>query len=312
MPAESLIQRLPRQLKMSELRVFAAVLEWRNFHKAAAAVHLSQPAVTKSIASLEQTLGVKLFERHANGAEPTVHALSLAPRAAAIFDELRRAARNLSAVSACATGSLRVGTVPMPAIPFLPIAISRLVNAHPNAVVAVVEAREMELVDRLRSRDIDMAILRLSLLEPDLDLQVTPLFDERLCVIAGKDHRLANRPHLEWSDLLEEHWVMPPADCHFFEHVLRTLDTLGVALPRHTVESFSIDVQFSMVLHASMLSFGLRSQIIFSPEHELVVRLPIELPSTARAVSAVALKSHEPSPLARNLVGHIQALTAVQ
>ena len=63
MPTDNLIQRLPRHLKMSELRVFVAVLEHRSFRKAAAVLHLSQPAVTKAIASLEQTLGIKLFDR---------------------------------------------------------------------------------------------------------------------------------------------------------------------------------------------------------------------------------------------------------
>jgi DNA-binding transcriptional LysR family regulator len=309
MPANSLIQRLPRQLKMSELRVFMAVLDQRSFQKAAEVVHLTPPAVAKAISSLEETLGVRLFDRHANSVDPTAHGLSLAPRAAAIFDELRHAARDLAALSNGERGSLRVGTVPMPAIPFLPIAIKRLVDAHPNAVVSVVEAREMELVDRLRSRDIEMAILRLSLFDTDADLEVTPLFDERLCVIAGKNHPLAARRQLTWPELLEARWVMPPADCYFFEHVTRTLDALEVELPRHTVESFSINMQFGMVLHGGMLSFGLRSQVAFSQHKELLTRLPLELPSTARAVAAVKLKAHQSSPLAQQLVGHMLAMT---
>ena len=166
MPATSLIQRLPRHLKMSELRVFVAVLEHRSFRKAAAVLHLSQPAVTKAIAGLEETLGFKLFDRVAHGVEPTVHGRSFAPRAVAIFDELRRAAQDLTLLSSGAQGSLRVGTVPMPAIPFLPVAINRLVDAHPGIFVSVVEERETELLDRLRKRDIEFAILRLSLVDP--------------------------------------------------------------------------------------------------------------------------------------------------
>ena len=137
----SLIQRLPRHLKMSELRVFVAVLEHRSFRKAAAVLHLSQPAVTKAIAGLEETLGFALFDRVAHGVEPTVHGRSFAPRAAAIFDELRRAAQDLTLLSSGAQGSLRVGTVPMPAIPFLPVAISRLVDAHPGVFLSVIEER---------------------------------------------------------------------------------------------------------------------------------------------------------------------------
>ena len=52
-----------------ELRVFVTVLEHRSFRKAAAVLHLSQPAVTKAIASLEETLGCRLFHRVANGVE---------------------------------------------------------------------------------------------------------------------------------------------------------------------------------------------------------------------------------------------------
>ena len=184
-----LIQRLPRHLKMNELRVFVAVLEHRSFRKAAAVLHLSQPAVTKAIAGLEQTLDVKLFDRVANGVEPTVHGRSFAPRAVAVFDELRRAAQDLTLLSSGAQGSLRVGTVPMPAIPFLPVAINRLVDAHPGVFLSVVEERETELLDRLRKRDIEIAILRLALVEPGDDMQAVPLFNEKLCVIANKNHR---------------------------------------------------------------------------------------------------------------------------
>jgi DNA-binding transcriptional LysR family regulator len=307
-----LIQRLPRHLKMGELRVFVAVLEHRSFRKAALAVNLTQPAVTKAIASLEEMLGVRLFDRHANGVEPTAHGLSFAPRAIAVFEELRRAAQDLAFVSSGARGSLRIGTVPMPAIPFLPIAIQRLVDARPEVFVSVVEERESELVDRLRKRDIELAILRLALFDPDEDLQVAPLFDEQLCVIASKNHPLATRDTLTWPELLAERWVMPPADCYFFEHVLRTLNKLDLAVPRQMVESFSINIQFGMVMHGSMLSFGMRSQVEFAPGKNQLVRLPFDLPSIPRPVGAVSLRGHAPGPLASQLVGHIRNLATLQ
>jgi DNA-binding transcriptional LysR family regulator len=310
MPADGLIQQLPRRLKMGELRIFVAVLEHRSFRKAAAVLHLTQPAVTKAVAGLEATLGVRLFDRIANGVELTVHGRSFAPRATAIFDELRRAAQDLTLVSSGAKGSLRVGTVPMPAIPFLPVAINRLIGEHAGIFVAVVEERETELLDRLRRRDIEVAILRMSLIEPGDDMQVAPLFDEKLCVVASKDHPLASRTHLNWAELLEERWVMPPADCYFYEHVQRTLGRLGMRMPPQMVETFSIQMQFSMVLHAGMLGFGMRSQISFAPGKEFLVRLPFDLPIDSSVVAAVMLKSRQPSPVAQQLVEHIRSLAA--
>jgi len=307
-PGNGLIQRLPRHLKMGELRVFVAVLEHRSFRKAAAVLHLTQPAVTKAIAGLENTLGVTLFDRLASGVEPTVHGRSFAPRATAIFDELRRAAQDLTRVSSGAKGSLRVGTVPMPAIPFLPVAIQRLIGAHAGTFLSVVEERETELLDRLRKRDIEVAILRMSLVDAGGDLQVDPLFDEKLCVVAARDHPLASRTRLNWPELLEQRWVMPPADCYFYEHVHRTLARLGMRMPQQMIETASIQMQFNLVLHAGMLGFGMRSQISFAPGKEFLVRLPFDLPIESSIVAALTLKSHEPSPLARQLIAHIRDL----
>lgn len=309
MPTDSLIHRLPRHLKMSELRVFVAVLEHRSFHKAAAVVHLTQPAVTKAIAGLEEMLGVKLFDRHAHGVEPTAHGLSFAPRAVAVFEELRRAAQDLARVSSGTEGTLRIGTLPMPAVPFLPLAIKQLTLDQPGIFVSVVEEREAQLVDRLRKGDIELAILRLSLFDLDDDLQGSSLFEEKLCVVAARDHPLAARAGLTWAELLRERWILPPADCLFFGHVLRTLARSGLEMPRATVESFEIGVQYGMVLHGGMLSFGMRSRFEFAPGRPALVRLPFDLQSTPRPVSAVSLKRHHLSPLAEGLVARMREIT---
>jgi DNA-binding transcriptional LysR family regulator len=229
----------------------------------------------------------------------------------AIFEELRRAGHDLSLVSSGATGSLRIGAVPMPAVPFLPLAIKRLADAHPAVFVSVVEGVEAELLDRLRKRDIELAIIRLSLLDPEGDLQMSTLSEETLCVVADKDHRLVGRKNLSWPELRGERWVMPPPEGYFFEHVQRTLRDLGLELPRPTVESFSRHIQFGMVMHGGMLSFALRPPGNFSDAKNPVVKLDFEMPSNIRAIGAVWLGSRVQSPLAQQLVGHMQGLVAV-
>ena len=308
MAASNLIERLPRRLKMSELRVFVAVLEHRSFRKAAAALHITQPAVTKAIAGMEEILEVRLFDRRADGVEPTVHGAAFAPHAAAIFNELRSAAQELDIVSSGATGTLRIGTVPMPGVAFLPIAIKRLVTAYPDIFVSVVEARELDLAERLRKREIELAIFRSALVNFGDDLHVETLFEEKLCVLASRDHPLAKRETITWPELLDHPWVLPPADSFFFHHLRRSLDQLGFELPRHVVESISIGFQYSMVLHGSMLSFGLRSDLAFSPHSNLLVQLPVDLPSISGAVCAATLSSRQGSPLAGKLVEEVQAL----
>ena len=139
-------------------------------------------------------------------------------------------------------------------------------------------------------------------------MRLSSLFDETLCVVAGKSHPLAARKQLSWPELLRQRWVLPPADCYFYEFVQRSLAGLDMPMPRPVVEALSIQQQFNMALHGNLLAFGMRSQISFAPGKEFVVRLPFELPVTSTVVAAVSLNSHEPSPLARQFVGHIQAL----
>ena len=177
---------------------------------------------------------------------------------------------------------------------------------HPGIQLSMGEARETELIERLRKRDIEVAILRLSLIEPPDDMDVIQLFDERLCVIAAADHPLARHRHLKWADLLAQRWVLSPADCAFYLHVQRTLEQVGLSMPTQVVEALSIQLQFNLVVHAGMLGFGMRSQIDFAPGKGHVVRLPV----VGTDVSAVMLASHEPSPLARQLLGHIRDLVA--
>lgn len=303
-----LIERLPRHLKMGELRVFVAVLEHRSFRKAAAAIHLTQPAVTKAIAGLEDMLGVKLFDRTAGGVEPTIYGTTFAPHAIAIFGELRSAAQDMSLVSRGAKGTLRIGTVPMPAFGFLPAAIKRLVDAHPNVFVSVVEARETELADRLRKREIEIAILRTALFNPGDDLEVTPLVEEQLCVLAARDHPLAKRRRLTWAQLVDYPWVLPSQDSYFFDHVRRSLTKLDLEVPRNAVESVSIHIQYAMVVHGGMLSFGMRSRLALPPERDLLVQLPVDLPAITGAIGAVRLSVRDTSPLAQLLVAEIRTL----
>ena len=164
-------------------------------------------------------------------------------------------------------------------------------------------------MDRLRKQDIEVAILRLSLVDPGDDTHVTRLFDEKLCVVCSKTHPLATRKRLSWAEMLAQRWVIPPADCYLFEHVHATLATAGLEMPRHAVETISVQLQFSMVLHGGLLGFGMRSHSDFAPGDDLLVRLPFEIDTPERSVAAVTLKAHAPSPLAQHLIANIRSLT---
>ena len=109
MAASDLREKLPRHLKLQELRVLLAVAKQGSFRKAAQQLHLTQPAVTKAIAELEQKLDVPLFDRTTHGVTPTAHGENFIRRAGAIFSEIRLAAEDIDIISRGSRGTLRVG-----------------------------------------------------------------------------------------------------------------------------------------------------------------------------------------------------------
>ena len=82
-----LIDRVAYRLKLRDLRLLDTVVRQGTMAKAAVQLHLSQPAVSKAVAEMEQLLGVRLIDRGRQGIEPTPHGQALLKSAVAIFDE---------------------------------------------------------------------------------------------------------------------------------------------------------------------------------------------------------------------------------
>ena len=87
--------KMLRRLKLSDLRLFQAVVERGGMAKAAIHLNISQPAVSKAIAALENTLRVRLLDRNPQGVEPTVYGLALLDGGVAVFDELIKSLRQI-------------------------------------------------------------------------------------------------------------------------------------------------------------------------------------------------------------------------
>src|SRR4051794_16343434 len=105
----TLDDRALRRLKLSDLRLLHAVVKWGGMAKAAAHLNISQPAVSKAIAALELTLGVRLLERHPQGVEPTAYGHALLKGGIAVFDELKQTMKQIKFLADSASGEVRIG-----------------------------------------------------------------------------------------------------------------------------------------------------------------------------------------------------------
>src|SRR5580765_7452699 len=87
--------RMGRRLKLQDLHVLMTVVQAGTMGKAAERLNITQPAISRSIAELEHALGVRVLDRHRRGVEPTEFGRALLDGAAAAFDDLNRAVKNI-------------------------------------------------------------------------------------------------------------------------------------------------------------------------------------------------------------------------
>src|SRR3954463_6167128 len=103
-------ERIGRRIKFRDLHIALAVAQSGSMLKAAEALSISQPVVSKVIADLEQTLGVRLFDRSRKGVQPTASGRALLNRGRAAFDEMNQGVKEIEFLNDPTAGELRIGS----------------------------------------------------------------------------------------------------------------------------------------------------------------------------------------------------------
>src|SRR5262245_16382747 len=116
--------RVLRRLKLSDLRLFQSVVEFGGMAKAASRLNISQPAVSKAIASLESTLRVRLLDRTPHGVEPTQYGHALLEGGIAVFDELTKSVQRINHLADPTGGEVRIGCTEAGAAGFVPAVVA--------------------------------------------------------------------------------------------------------------------------------------------------------------------------------------------
>jgi DNA-binding transcriptional LysR family regulator len=128
------------------------VLHWGSMGKAAAQLAVSQPAISKAIADLEHTIGVRLLDRTAQGVEPTRYGEALLKWGSAVFDDLRQGVKEIEFLSDPTTGEVRVGSTEVMTAGLIPSVIDRMSRQFPRLTFNVVQARSIELRPLVETR----------------------------------------------------------------------------------------------------------------------------------------------------------------
>ena len=244
---------LRSRLKMRHVLLLAAIDEQRSVHKAAATLHMTQPAATKLLTDLEALLELKLFERTTRGLVPTAYGESLVRHARAMLGTLDHARAELTAISDGAAGRIVIGTQLVVAPVLVPRALAVFKRANPLITVQVREGTLADLLPLLRSGEIDLIVGRLTSDFDSRGLHFETCFDEPMCVVVRAGHPLLARKRIRLADLAGESWILPAPETAYRHRIDAAFRQAGVEPPTRLVESVSILTNTTLLQETDML-----------------------------------------------------------
>jgi DNA-binding transcriptional LysR family regulator len=198
-------------LDVRRLLVLRAVARHGSLAAAARSLGYTQPAVSHQIHRLEQEAGLRLLARQGRGVRLTDAGRALAARAEAIAAELSAAETELAAAGRDQAGHLRIAALPSANAGLVPQALTELRARHPEIAVSLVEAGPGESWALLRRAECDLAVTfdhPILPKQPQADVAVVPLLDDRLLVILPAAHPLAGAKELTLDRLSDEPWIL--------------------------------------------------------------------------------------------------------
>ena len=199
-------------LPLRQLEAFHAVVITGSVTRAAESLHISQPAVSRLVAALEQAVGFRLFKRVATGLRPT-------PEAGYLFDEVEKALANLNHISRMTEdlqgqkmGRLRVACLPGFATSFLPRLLARFINGHPGLNLTLEPRAPARIEEWVAARQFDVGLSEGFRENPAIVSE--SILVRTVCVVPSK-HPLSGKDVITAKDLHNTPMILPQR-----EHVL--------------------------------------------------------------------------------------------
>ncbi len=193
-------------IKYRPIKAFLLAVEAGSFTKAASRFGVTQPSFTSLIQDLEETLGLRLFERSTRSIQLTSAGVDFLARIQRPVTDMEEAYQSILDLSAARRGTVIVGALPSAAYALVPPALSSLRAAHAALKAKVIEAHNDELLLMLRTNQIECAVA--TLLEPAPDLVFETIIEDCFCAVHPHEHALSALPSVTWKQLPEQGLIL--------------------------------------------------------------------------------------------------------
>lgn len=238
-----------------QLTAFLAIATHGSLGRAAEVMHITQPALSRTVKRLEAQVGAPLFERNAKGMRLTAVGDTLLPHAALMARVAEHAVEEMNALRGLAKGTIKVGGIASAVGLILPLAIHRVLTQWPNLQAQIIEGVWDRLAEALTKHEIDIA-LGVATVESEA---IVPIADcswqDQSHVVAAVDHPLMRKSRLQLADLLDQRWACTPRGTAPRIHMEQTFAAHGLPGPNVVVETRSIITMKSLMIHAGFVGW---------------------------------------------------------
>lgn len=304
------IDQLQRRIRLRDLETLAAVVQAGGMRKAAHLLHLSQPAVSRAIRDLEQTLGVQLLQRGRRGVEPTAFGEALVRRSTGVFDELQGALRELAHLADPSSGEVRLGCIERLHAGLVGTAVERLSRDYPRIRFVLETGQSPELVNHfLRQRLVDFVMLRPLALPLPPDVEGEALFNDQLRIVVGHKHRLARKRRLALAELGEEPWILSRNELMPDSPVAEAFASAGLAIPQRVVTSSSLHTRFTLLESGRYVTVVPSSLLPFGDHRTRLHVVPVALPVWKTPVMVLTVRGRTLGPTAHLFLDMVRKLS---
>ncbi len=246
-------------LNLHLLRLFATVVRTGSFSKAADALHLSQPSISKGVRDFELQLGCSLLDRSPKGVRPTREGAALMRHADALFAAERSAEEELRALRNLDSGSLRIGASTTIATYLIPDFLGAFHNAHPGIELYLTSANTRDIADLMIQHQIEIALVEGPINDEGLDSE--PWLTDVMEIIVSTAHPFATATYpITLKDVAKEVLIVREKGSGSREVVEQALAASGVE-PARTLEIGSTEAIKQLVAAGLGISIVSRAGI---------------------------------------------------
>lgn len=294
-------------MEFRQIRYFVTIAEAGSFLGASAELHISQPALSKAVRTLEETLQVRLFERGARRVTLTPYGERLYDYGKAILAELAHATGEIQAMRSLPGGTITIGSLRTVANMILPQVTLNFVRRFPDVRLRIVENYNADLIQGLERGEFDFII---GIVEGHLSergFRYEPLFHDQLSVIARSGHPLNSRKRLGVPALTRFPWILPPTETLIRRRIEEMFYSAGVAPPWPMVESGSLQYIRALIAESDCLAMIPQNSVRFDCELGLLSVLPLSSEFMRRPIGLIMHPHHVLPSLAKPLLEEIRS-----